>query len=164
MFDPSSFANTTPLTHADASRDVLPRGKRYITDSLRNRLEYNSKSACILKKWYVDPKRFATPDLVPFRCSPVSSCAEPLQTEGLMGERQGCTHNKRSYPKCPSAMRLRMVREDTKAPSEGATCAWMAADKAVGCTKVTLKDQTATVLMTSRKDGILCYSQWVSGI
>ncbi|GFY05453.1 uncharacterized protein TNCV_961481 [Trichonephila clavipes] len=26
MFDPSSFANPTPLTHADASRDVLPRG------------------------------------------------------------------------------------------------------------------------------------------
>ncbi|GFX65288.1 uncharacterized protein TNCV_4821781 [Trichonephila clavipes] len=26
MFDPSSFANPTPLAHADASRDVLPRG------------------------------------------------------------------------------------------------------------------------------------------
>ncbi|GFW64641.1 hypothetical protein TNCV_700471 [Trichonephila clavipes] len=26
MFDPSSFANTTPLAHADTSRDVLPRG------------------------------------------------------------------------------------------------------------------------------------------
>ncbi|GFV00094.1 hypothetical protein TNCV_4057661 [Trichonephila clavipes] len=25
MFDPSSFANPTPLAHADASRDVLPR-------------------------------------------------------------------------------------------------------------------------------------------
>ncbi|GFX44150.1 uncharacterized protein TNCV_4119461 [Trichonephila clavipes] len=30
---------------------------------------------------------------------------------------------------------LRMVREDTGATSEGATCAWMAADKAVGCTR-----------------------------
>ncbi|GFW94278.1 hypothetical protein TNCV_1432171 [Trichonephila clavipes] len=28
MFDPSSFANPTPLAHADASRDVLPRGGR----------------------------------------------------------------------------------------------------------------------------------------
>ncbi|GFY24418.1 uncharacterized protein TNCV_1014661 [Trichonephila clavipes] len=27
-----------------------------------------------------------------------------------------------------------MVREDTAAPSEDATCAWMAADEAVGCT------------------------------
>ncbi|GFU94099.1 uncharacterized protein TNCV_5119231 [Trichonephila clavipes] len=27
-----------------------------------------------------------------------------------------------------------MVREDTRAPSEGATCAWMAADEAVGYT------------------------------
>ncbi|GFX54151.1 uncharacterized protein TNCV_2337871 [Trichonephila clavipes] len=26
MFDPSSFVNPTPLTHADASRDVLSRG------------------------------------------------------------------------------------------------------------------------------------------
>ncbi|GFS81886.1 hypothetical protein TNCV_1545031 [Trichonephila clavipes] len=25
MFDPSSFANHTPLAHADTSRDVLPR-------------------------------------------------------------------------------------------------------------------------------------------
>ncbi|GFU75002.1 hypothetical protein TNCV_3752531 [Trichonephila clavipes] len=26
MFDPSPSANPTPLTHADTSRDVLPRG------------------------------------------------------------------------------------------------------------------------------------------
>ncbi|GFW83873.1 hypothetical protein TNCV_1492141 [Trichonephila clavipes] len=26
MFDPSSFADPTPVAHADASRDVLPRG------------------------------------------------------------------------------------------------------------------------------------------
>ncbi|GFS79416.1 hypothetical protein TNCV_3006291 [Trichonephila clavipes] len=26
MFDPSSFANPTPLAHADTTRDVLPRG------------------------------------------------------------------------------------------------------------------------------------------
>ncbi|GFS65544.1 hypothetical protein TNCV_2469271 [Trichonephila clavipes] len=26
MFDPSSFANPTPLAHADTSRDVFPRG------------------------------------------------------------------------------------------------------------------------------------------
>ncbi|GFY32998.1 uncharacterized protein TNCV_2877471 [Trichonephila clavipes] len=31
-----------------------------------------------------------------------------------------------------------MVREDTRAPSEGATCAWMAADDAVGCTRAFL--------------------------
>ncbi|GFS77668.1 uncharacterized protein TNCV_819611 [Trichonephila clavipes] len=34
----------------------------------------------------------------------------------------------------PSARRLRMVQEDSGAPSEGATCAWMAANEAVGCT------------------------------
>ncbi|GFW51312.1 transposable element Tcb1 transposase [Trichonephila clavipes] len=29
MYDPSSFANPTPLAHADTSRDVLPRGVQY---------------------------------------------------------------------------------------------------------------------------------------
>ncbi|GFU61884.1 uncharacterized protein TNCV_1644571 [Trichonephila clavipes] len=31
-----------------------------------------------------------------------------------------------------------MVREDTGAPSEGATYAWMAVDEAVGCTRAIL--------------------------
>ncbi|GFV80145.1 uncharacterized protein TNCV_1477081 [Trichonephila clavipes] len=31
-----------------------------------------------------------------------------------------------------------MFREDTVAPSEGSTCAWMAADEAVGCTRAFL--------------------------
>ncbi|GFY48646.1 uncharacterized protein TNIN_192381 [Trichonephila inaurata madagascariensis] len=48
---------------------------------------------------------------------------------------KGSTRNGRHDPKCPSASRLRMVREDTGAPSEDATCAWMAADEAVGCTR-----------------------------
>ncbi|GFU51012.1 uncharacterized protein TNCV_4462041 [Trichonephila clavipes] len=48
------------------------------------------------------------------------------------------TRNGRRDPKCPSARRLRKVQEDTGAPSEGATCAWMAADEAVGCTRAFL--------------------------
>ncbi|GFV59865.1 uncharacterized protein TNCV_4739931 [Trichonephila clavipes] len=44
---------------------------------------------------------------------------------------KGSTRNGRRNP---SARRLRMVQEDTGAPNEGATCAWMAADEAVGCT------------------------------
>ncbi|GFX20125.1 hypothetical protein TNCV_1436851 [Trichonephila clavipes] len=35
MFDPSSFANPTPLTHADTSRDVLPRGGTSQGEGLR---------------------------------------------------------------------------------------------------------------------------------
>ncbi|GFV93417.1 uncharacterized protein TNCV_1987331 [Trichonephila clavipes] len=46
---------------------------------------------------------------------------------------KGSTRNGCRDPKCPSARRLSMVRGDTGAPSEGATCAWMAADEAVGC-------------------------------
>ncbi|GFW01002.1 hypothetical protein TNCV_1762401 [Trichonephila clavipes] len=35
------------------------------------------------------------------------------------------------YTSCGSSGHIRMVREDTGAPIEGATCAWMAADEAV---------------------------------
>ncbi|PRD34560.1 UNVERIFIED_CONTAM: hypothetical protein NCL1_14237 [Trichonephila clavipes] len=45
---------------------------------------------------------------------------------------KGNTHNGCFDPKCASAGHLRMVR------SEGATCAWMAADEAVGCTRAFL--------------------------
>ncbi|GFV30778.1 uncharacterized protein TNCV_3666691 [Trichonephila clavipes] len=48
---------------------------------------------------------------------------------------KGSTHNECCDPKCLSARRLRMDREDTGAASEGATCAWTAADEAVGCTR-----------------------------
>ncbi|GFU16016.1 uncharacterized protein TNCV_1299811 [Trichonephila clavipes] len=72
--------------------------------------------------------------MVSFRCSPVSSCAAPLQTKASMGGRQGQHHD----PKCHLAKRLRMVREDTEAPNEGATSAWMAADEAVGCRRAFL--------------------------
>ncbi|GFX54482.1 uncharacterized protein TNCV_1586671 [Trichonephila clavipes] len=47
---------------------------------------------------------------------------------------KGNTRNGCHDPKCFSARRFRMVREDTGAPREGATFAWMAADEAVGCT------------------------------
>ncbi|GFV84677.1 uncharacterized protein TNCV_4296591 [Trichonephila clavipes] len=51
---------------------------------------------------------------------------------------KGSTRNGRHDPKCPSARRFRMAREDTGAPSEGATCVWMAADEAVGYTRAFL--------------------------
>ncbi|GFV25922.1 uncharacterized protein TNCV_2920331 [Trichonephila clavipes] len=80
----------------------------------------------------------AKDDLVPFRCSTVSSCAaQPKRRRRWVGVK-GSTRNGRRDPKCPSARRLRMVREDTGAPSEGATGAWMAANEAVGCTRAFL--------------------------
>ncbi|GFX01095.1 uncharacterized protein TNCV_4580611 [Trichonephila clavipes] len=51
---------------------------------------------------------------------------------------KGSTRNGRHDPKCPSAMCLRIVRENTWAPSEGASSAWMVADEAVGCTRTFL--------------------------
>ncbi|GFX98748.1 uncharacterized protein TNCV_1503261 [Trichonephila clavipes] len=51
---------------------------------------------------------------------------------------KGSTRNGHRGSKCPSARRLRMVREDTGTPSEGATCAWMATDEAVGCKRAFL--------------------------
>ncbi|GFT49667.1 uncharacterized protein TNCV_3368051 [Trichonephila clavipes] len=46
--------------------------------------------------------------------------------------------NGHHYPKCPSAWRLRMVREDTGTVIEGAYCAWMAADETVCCMHASL--------------------------
>ncbi|GFT26221.1 uncharacterized protein TNCV_1544301 [Trichonephila clavipes] len=51
---------------------------------------------------------------------------------------KGSTRNGLHDPKCPSANHLCMVRKDTRAPREGATCAWMAADEAVDCTRTFL--------------------------
>ncbi|GFY22838.1 uncharacterized protein TNCV_2180991 [Trichonephila clavipes] len=50
----------------------------------------------------------------------------------------GSTRNGHHDPKCPKTRRLRMVREDTGAPNEGATCAWMSTDEAVFCTRAFL--------------------------
>ncbi|GFX77556.1 uncharacterized protein TNCV_4026061 [Trichonephila clavipes] len=52
---------------------------------------------------------------------------------------KGSTRNRCYDSKCPSARLFRMVREDTGAPSEGATCALMATDKAVGCIRAFLR-------------------------
>ncbi|GFV68176.1 uncharacterized protein TNCV_1874581 [Trichonephila clavipes] len=52
-----------------------------------------------------------------------------------MGGVKGSIRNVRRDPKCSSARRLRTFREDTEVPNEGATCAWMATDEAVGCTR-----------------------------
>ncbi|GFU70882.1 uncharacterized protein TNCV_2205991 [Trichonephila clavipes] len=51
---------------------------------------------------------------------------------------KGSTRNRPHDPKCPSARRLRMVQEKTGPHNEGSTCAWMAADEAVGCTSAFL--------------------------
>ncbi|GFU63458.1 uncharacterized protein TNCV_45041 [Trichonephila clavipes] len=47
---------------------------------------------------------------------------------------KGSTRYERRDPKCPSARRIPMLREDTGVPDEGATCAWIAADEAIGST------------------------------
>ncbi|GFW94412.1 uncharacterized protein TNCV_2701331 [Trichonephila clavipes] len=52
---------------------------------------------------------------------------------------KGSKRNGSRDPIRPSARCLRMVRKDTGAPSEGATCAWVAADEAVGCMRAFLK-------------------------
>ncbi|GFT25766.1 hypothetical protein TNCV_1517551 [Trichonephila clavipes] len=68
----------------------------------------------------IESRFFAKDDLVPFHCSPVSSCAAPLQTEASMGS----TRKGRRDPKYFSARRLLKIREDTGAHSEGDICAW----------------------------------------
>ncbi|GFY36002.1 uncharacterized protein TNCV_4843741 [Trichonephila clavipes] len=61
----------------------------------------------------------------------------PLQSSFLVsgttpnGGVKDSTRNGHRNPKCPSSRHLRMVREDTGAPSECTTCAWMTADEAI---------------------------------
>ncbi|GFT51918.1 uncharacterized protein TNCV_1226361 [Trichonephila clavipes] len=70
--------------------------------------------------------------------TPVLSCAAPLQTEARWVGVKVSTFNARRDPKCPLARHLRMVRENTGVPNEGAICAWIAADETVGCTRTFL--------------------------
>ncbi|GFX40993.1 uncharacterized protein TNCV_2216911 [Trichonephila clavipes] len=58
------------------------------------------------------------------------SCKRRRQWVGVKGR----TGNERRDPKFPSARCLPMVREDTGALSEAATCAWMAANELVNST------------------------------
>ncbi|GFW42378.1 uncharacterized protein TNCV_239751 [Trichonephila clavipes] len=53
-------------------------------------------------------------------------------------------------PICPSLRRLRMVREDTGAFSEGATCALIATDETVGCTRTFLTMWWSSRLLVCR--------------
>ncbi|GFX38768.1 uncharacterized protein TNCV_4748381 [Trichonephila clavipes] len=71
---------------------------------------------------------------------------------------KGSTRNGRRDPKCPSARHLRMVREDTGASSEDATCAWMAADEAVGCTRafITMWRSSRRIVCRGRPEPGLC--------
>ncbi|GFS93819.1 DUF4817 domain-containing protein [Trichonephila clavipes] len=64
--------------------------------------------------------------------------------------------------KCPSAKRIRMIREDTGALSEGATCAWMAADETAGCTEANPQVYVETPLHPE-KVTVWC-ALWAGGI
>ncbi|GFV68632.1 uncharacterized protein TNCV_2274951 [Trichonephila clavipes] len=71
----------------------------------------------------------------------VTSCRSCFPVRGTTrnGGVKGSTRNGCHDPKYPSVRRLRMVREDTGAPDEDATSAWMVTDEAVGCTHVFLR-------------------------
>ncbi|GFT86644.1 uncharacterized protein TNCV_1251131 [Trichonephila clavipes] len=79
----------------------------------------------------IDSRFIAKDNLVPFHCSRVRHHSK--RRRRWVGVK-GSTRNRRRDPKYPLARHLRMVQEDTGAPSEGVTCALMAADEAVGCT------------------------------
>ncbi|GFW82284.1 uncharacterized protein TNCV_3817651 [Trichonephila clavipes] len=65
---------------------------------------------------------------------------------------KGSTRNGRRDPKCPSAKRLGMVREDTGAPSQGTTCDWMAADEADGCTRLMMWRSSRRLIFRGRPE------------
>ncbi|GFV24680.1 uncharacterized protein TNCV_881501 [Trichonephila clavipes] len=70
---------------------------------------------------------------------------------------KGRTRNGHRDPKCLLARCLRIVREDTWAPSEDATCAWMAEEEAGGCTRAFL-----TMWRSSRR--LVCRGRSETGL
>ncbi|GFY12457.1 uncharacterized protein TNCV_1798791 [Trichonephila clavipes] len=77
---------------------------------------------------------------------------------------KGSTRNGRHDPKCPSARRLRMFREDTGTPNEGANCTWMAANEAVGCTGAFLTmGWSSRLVCLGRSETGLCVTEisWI---
>ncbi|GFX15887.1 uncharacterized protein TNCV_1062091 [Trichonephila clavipes] len=46
-----------------------------------------------------------------------------------------CCKAKAGLRRSPRARRIRILRGHTEVPSEGASCAWMAADEALSCTR-----------------------------
>ncbi|GFX33021.1 uncharacterized protein TNCV_3812901 [Trichonephila clavipes] len=64
----------------------------------------------------------------------VASRAARLKRRRRLVGVKGSTRNGHRDSKRPSPRRLRMVREYTRVPIEGTTCACMATDEAVGCT------------------------------
>ncbi|GFV06261.1 hypothetical protein TNCV_4589201 [Trichonephila clavipes] len=66
----------------------------------------------------IESEFVAENDLVPFRCGIVSLVARhhSKRRRRWMGVKGAHLHTGRHDPKCPSARRLRTVREDTRAP------------------------------------------------
>ncbi|GFU71499.1 uncharacterized protein TNCV_1672951 [Trichonephila clavipes] len=105
----------------------------------------------------IKSKFIAKDDLVPFQCSPVSSCAVPFQTETSIVYRPGQHRNWAPRSQISFARCLRMVREHTGAYIKGSTCVSIAADDAVVCTRAFL-----TMLRSSRR--LLCRGRLESSL
>ncbi|GFV04014.1 hypothetical protein TNCV_916391 [Trichonephila clavipes] len=66
MFDPSSFVNPTPLAHADASRDVLPRGE----DGWKKKTTLREANDAVVDRtlylWFSQRKKQKGPNIGPY--------------------------------------------------------------------------------------------------
>ncbi|GFX51448.1 uncharacterized protein TNCV_3103811 [Trichonephila clavipes] len=76
----------------------------------------------------------AKDDMIQIHRSPVSRAQHHSKRRRRWVGVKGNTYNGCRDSKFLSTRCFLMVREDTGAPNEGATCAWMASDEAVGCT------------------------------
>ncbi|GFV64873.1 hypothetical protein TNCV_3847381 [Trichonephila clavipes] len=132
VFPSKTFPNHYSIVTAVAPHTITPAVRTVCCCKAKGRIEAFPMGS--LHTNAIESGFVAKGDLVPFCCSLVSSCATPLQTKTLMGGARGNTCNGCRDPKCPSARCLHMVREDTEAPNEVATCDWMAVDEAVDCT------------------------------
>ncbi|GFV23851.1 uncharacterized protein TNCV_960451 [Trichonephila clavipes] len=95
----------------------------------------------------------------------------PLQSSFLVcgttpnGDVKGSTRHGCLDPKCPSARCLRMVLEDTGAPSQGSICAWIVTDEAVGCRRafLTMWRYSRRLVCRGRPEPGLCVNDISTG-
>ncbi|GFU63236.1 uncharacterized protein TNCV_2656811 [Trichonephila clavipes] len=121
--------NGTPYRHINCGSTVSPQRKGRIEAFTTGSPHTNT----IVITVEIESGFVAKDDLVPFRCSSVSSCVAPFQTEAsriahVMGAPIQNVFQPGTF----------LWFEMTEAPSKGATCAWMEADEAVGCTRAFL--------------------------
>ncbi|GFX51402.1 hypothetical protein TNCV_3103351 [Trichonephila clavipes] len=127
--------------HPSCLRPSIVLLKRYPGSRCMNgntcgcRMSWTKRWAAMVPRFNTRGIRVLCPGSIPLRSSfLVLGRHDSKQMHRWVGVK-GSTRDRCHDPTCPSTRHLRMVREDRRTHSKGATCASMAADETVGCSK-----------------------------